>query len=420
MKCPQCGAENDAANRFCDQCGARLEEANAAAPATTAEPPVAVAITCPSCGSPALPGEAFCDECGAALGDVAPIAATAADEAPTAANPVDETVVVPTIETPAVEAPPSSNGVSAAPDLPTMVAPVNEQPAEPTEATAVAAAEAPAEPEPPAAPAIDEAQRQALEQEIARQQQIIAQFEQMQATFGAATPPVVAQGLDQARAALATSQAELDALVAPPPVVDPAEVKRLEEEIARQQQIIAQFEQMQATFGAATPAVVVQGLAEAHAALDQSQAQLSALGGTAPAAPAEAAQASTPPGTAPFSSPDDATVVAPAPVTGPRLVFEDDRELPLPANVSEITIGREDPISGIHPEIDLTPFGGEGGGVSRQHARLNYSGGVWTLSDLNSTNYTRVDGNRIEANVAIPVRDGMRLQFGRIAVTFKE
>ena len=29
----------------------------------------------------------------------------------------------------------------------------------------------------------------------------------------------------------------------------------------------------------------------------------------------------------------------------------------------------------------------ETGGVSRQHARLNYSAGQWTVTDLNSTNY---------------------------------
>ena len=109
-----------------------------------------------------------------------------------------------------------------------------------------------------------------------------------------------------------------------------------------------------------------------------------------------------------------------APPTNPRLVFDNGQgEIPLPMGKTEITIGREDPISGIHPEIDLTPFGGESGGVSRQHARLINSGGQWSIVDLGSTNYTRVDGLRIEPGAPHPLKDGARLQFGRLTVTFR-
>lgn len=86
---------------------------------------------------------------------------------------------------------------------------------------------------------------------------------------------------------------------------------------------------------------------------------------------------------------------------------------------TEFVIGREDPISGIFPEVDLTPFGGESGGVSRQHARINHNNGDWTLTDLNSTNYSRVDGTKLEPNTPVPIKDGSRLQFGRVAVTFR-
>jgi pSer/pThr/pTyr-binding forkhead associated (FHA) protein len=99
--------------------------------------------------------------------------------------------------------------------------------------------------------------------------------------------------------------------------------------------------------------------------------------------------------------------------------MDEGKDLPLPTDKPEIIVGREDPISGIFPEIDLTPYGGETGGVSRQHARLNHSAGQWTVTDLNSTNYTRVDGAKIEPNVATPLKDGVRLQFGRVAMTFR-
>ena len=103
----------------------------------------------------------------------------------------------------------------------------------------------------------------------------------------------------------------------------------------------------------------------------------------------------------------------------PRLVFDDGKELALPADKREIIVGREDPISGIFPEVDLTPFGGETGGVSRQHARLNHTNGQWTITDLNSTNYTRVDGAKIEPSVSVQLKSGSRLQFGRVAMTFQ-
>nr|HMP43268.1 zinc ribbon domain-containing protein [Roseiflexaceae bacterium] len=69
MKCSTCGADNDAANKFCDQCGSRLQSAMpAAAPALEALP------NCPNCGAAIVPGEAFCDECGTALTTPVPAA----------------------------------------------------------------------------------------------------------------------------------------------------------------------------------------------------------------------------------------------------------------------------------------------------------------------------------------------------------
>lgn len=83
-------------------------------------------------------------------------------------------------------------------------------------------------------------------------------------------------------------------------------------------------------------------------------------------------------------------------------------------------MGREDPISGIHPDIDLTNLGGEAGGVSRRHASLHFENGQWTVIDLDSTNYTRVDGNRIAPNTPTPLRDGVKVQFGRLDFEFRQ
>src|SRR6476620_9755042 len=74
MKCPTCGAENEAANRFCEQCGSRIEPSGEfpQAQVALATQPTAAGPTCPSCGATVLPGEAFCDECGASLSTAAP------------------------------------------------------------------------------------------------------------------------------------------------------------------------------------------------------------------------------------------------------------------------------------------------------------------------------------------------------------
>jgi len=293
------------------------------------------------------------------------------------------------------------------------------------------------------------AERQRLEEEIARQQQIISQLEPVQSALGAATPAGVAQSIEQARAAKAQAEAALAALQPPAPAVDPAEIARLESEIASQQQIISQLEPVQMALGAATPAGVAQSIEQARAAKVKAEAELAALTSGAPvlatAAPAEAAPASeaaapAEAAAAPPPTPQETAVsepareqappppvpvvpVAQAPTSAaapaPRLVMDEGKDLPLPIDKPEIIVGREDPISGIFPEIDLTPYGGETGGVSRQHARLNYSAGQWTVTDLNSTNYTRVDGAKIEPNVATPLNDGARLQFGRVAMTFR-
>ncbi len=119
-------------------------------------------------------------------------------------------------------------------------------------------------------------------------------------------------------------------------------------------------------------------------------------------------------GVAPAIEPVPSAVQAPA-----RLVIiSTGAELPLP-DQEEITIGREDPGSGIFPDIDLTPYGGEEGGVSRRHARILRMGDEYYIEDLQSTNYTKLDGQRLPAHVRERLEDGSRLDFGRVPVIFR-
>jgi len=133
-----------------------------------------------------------------------------------------------------------------------------------------------------------------------------------------------------------------------------------------------------------------------------------------------AAQAMAPvvtPPSAPSTPPPPPAQAQPV-QSGPRLMSSDGASISLPPK-DELVVGREDPVSGIHPDVDLTAHGGEAGGVSRRHAVLRQQGGQWSVTDLDSTNYTRVDGNRITPNTEVPLQDGAQVHFGRVQFEFR-
>lgn len=111
--------------------------------------------------------------------------------------------------------------------------------------------------------------------------------------------------------------------------------------------------------------------------------------------------------------------VTPPSLGGPRLVVSaSGAEIPLPAK-SEIIVGREDPVSGIYPDVDLTPHGGEEGGVSRRHARIVVDGGNYFVVDLDSTNFTFVNKQKLTPGTQQQVQPGEEIRFGRVAVVFQ-
>lgn len=82
-------------------------------------------------------------------------------------------------------------------------------------------------------------------------------------------------------------------------------------------------------------------------------------------------------------------------------------------------VGRYDhDLGGIRPEVDLGKMEGADT-VSRVHAVLEHIGSTYTLTDLNSTNATRINGNRLEPDKPMPVRDGDTLLFGKVSCTFQ-
>jgi len=92
--------------------------------------------------------------------------------------------------------------------------------------------------------------------------------------------------------------------------------------------------------------------------------------------------------------------------------------LPFPPGKSEILLGREDPVSNVFPDIDLTPHGGDEGGVSRRHARIFAQGNQLFVEDLNSTNYTYVNQQKLTPGQPHPLKDGDEIRLGKVRLTY--
>ena len=136
------------------------------------------------------------------------------------------------------------------------------------------------------------------------------------------------------------------------------------------------------------------------------------------------ADASTP-APAVSAAPSPAPVAAPAAVSAPaalnaRLIVEaDNQEFDL-SGKDNILIGREDAVSNIFPDVDLTPNGGEEGGVSRMHARIFVENGQYMLEDENSTNFTFLNRQKLAPKTPTPLHDNDEIKLGRVLLRFKE
>lgn len=139
---------------------------------------------------------------------------------------------------------------------------------------------------------------------------------------------------------------------------------------------------------------------------------VSLLGGPAPVST---------PSVAPTAPPvDEPAVAAPAGAAlQARLVVEaDNQEFDLTGK-DTISIGREDAVSNVYPDVDLTEHGGEEGGVSRVHARIFVENGQYMLEDENSVNNTFLNRQRLAAKTPTPLHDNDEIRLGRVPLRFK-
>jgi hypothetical protein len=139
----------------------------------------------------------------------------------------------------------------------------------------------------------------------------------------------------------------------------------------------------------------------------------------APAAnPATAAPPAPAPEPAAVPAPEPAIATAPAALAARLIVEADNQEFDL-GGKDNVVIGREDAVSNIFPDVDLTPHGGEEGGVSRLHARIFVDNGQYMLEDENSTNFTFLNRQRLAGKTPTPLNDNDEIKLGRVLLRFK-
>jgi pSer/pThr/pTyr-binding forkhead associated (FHA) protein len=92
--------------------------------------------------------------------------------------------------------------------------------------------------------------------------------------------------------------------------------------------------------------------------------------------------------------------------------------LRFPPGKIEIIVGRADEASGTCPDVDLSGYGGDEGGVSRQHARIFVQGSQILIEDLHSTNRTYVNQQRLMPGQPHPLRHGDQVRCGQVRLNF--
>jgi len=98
------------------------------------------------------------------------------------------------------------------------------------------------------------------------------------------------------------------------------------------------------------------------------------------------------------------------------LMSPEGNKLEIPSK-DEVIIGREDPISDVFPDVDLTDMGGMDKGVSRKHAVIHRLGSDYTVEDMGSTNGTYVNKKKILPHAPQTIKAGDEIRFGKLSLS---
>ncbi len=89
------------------------------------------------------------------------------------------------------------------------------------------------------------------------------------------------------------------------------------------------------------------------------------------------------------------------------------------SNGSETTIGRKDPVTGIYPDIDLTPVDNQRS-VSRRHAKVHRRGSKFFFGEeIGTMNSTFLNGRRMDTGIPGEIRPGDELRCGVVILRFE-
>jgi predicted amidophosphoribosyltransferase len=369
--CPSCGNKVADNAIFCDQCGTRLP---AAVPEPVQETVVETSaggvpegvLICPDCGAENVPGEVFCDTCGSPLESPEPVGV--AEAVPVGAMPAPQAVQPSALYCPTCGSPIQAGDTFCGNCGASLSSLAAEQVVE-----AVLPEEAIVE-EVPIEETIVEAEP--IEEVIVEEEPI--------------------------------EEAIVEEELIPEATVEELPAETLVQEAIIEEQPIAEIIE---------EAVVEEPIAEGELSCPVCGAHV--VAGQAFCASCGAALEAAPETVAPMTVPDVVPAVASVGMmVGPYLgVVESGAQIPL-VDQDELLVGREDDVSGVHPDVDLTPHRGEEGGVSRRHARLIRQGDAWFVIDLDSTNGTSLNGVDLQPKVRTALRDGDILSFGEVEVVF--
>ena len=82
-------------------------------------------------------------------------------------------------------------------------------------------------------------------------------------------------------------------------------------------------------------------------------------------------------------------------------------------------VGRSDPVTGITPDIDLTPLDSQRS-TSRRHAKLYQMGGhFYVMEEIGVMNGTYVNDNRVATGTPVALQNGDTVKFGLVTLTFQ-
>lgn len=106
-----------------------------------------------------------------------------------------------------------------------------------------------------------------------------------------------------------------------------------------------------------------------------------------------------------------------APAEGPERLVHSPSGMEFPLSTGpETTIGRKDPVTGIYPDIDLSPLDVQRS-VSRRHAKIYRRGGKFFLGEeIGTMNSTFLNGGRLETGIPSEIRPGDELRFGVVVL----